>query len=152
MTRQIVMSEEEYEKLNENSVNIFLESRVIELETELEKYKIYKSQLEQESDRLASAATTEPSLDIDYPFEIEDGILTITNPAYFVSFFNWVDQSSIKSADTEVFNYLTNLATSLRLNLCWTSVQELKRYRVDLQKQGLYKIVKIQGAVQLLKL
>jgi len=151
-----ILSDDEYNKLLNQSTNVFQEQRIIELEEELAKYKLYKRNLELDSDKLAQAVTgpiaiMEPNSAI-YPFEIQGNILAITHTEYFVTLYNSTRSSSLTEGDASMYNYLYNLATSLGCELCWSSVQELKKHRTSLQKQGVYKPTKVKGAVQLTKL
>lgn len=151
MKPSYILTEQEYNDLLSSEPNIFLEHRVRELEEELSKYKIYKRNMELDSDRLAEAVT-KPTSDVLYPFEIQSNILHITDIEYFITLFNSTNSTTLTVGDNNLYNYLLTLATSLNLDLCWSTVQELKRYRVSLQKQSLYKPTKVKGIVQLTKI
>lgn len=150
MKPQYILTEQEYNDLINQSSNVFQEQRIIELETELDKYKIYKRSMELDGDQLAQAVVAAPvgPSDIQYPFEIQNDTLRITSNEYFVTLYNAGIATKLSDVDKDLFNYLAEVATNLSTSLCWSTVSQLKRHRVALQ-QELYKPTKVKGAVQL---
>lgn len=148
---QYILTEQEYNDLINQSSNVFQEQRIIELETELDKYKIYKRSMELDGAQLAQAVT-KPN-NITYPFEVQDNVLSVSSTENFVTLFNTLAHehlaAQLKQVDSAVYTYLQNLCNRFGYTNCSTAPTEVKRYRVSLQKQELYKPTKVKGVVQL---
>ena len=153
---QYILTEEEYNDLVNTEPNVFLQQRVHELEDELAKYKLYKRNMEVESDELAQTVLTQDDLTsinpVYTPLIISDNELQITDTAAFVQMYNWVASNGGKSltvADDLLYIELSRLASMFDCTVPFESKSEVKRCRVQLQKDNLISNSIKSGVVKL---
>ena len=138
MIKQIVMSEEEYQKLLEikNKPDILLREtnkKLVDKVEQLEK-QIKQSQYE--------------NIKVDAPYIIEDGILKPGSHHNFVLLYNKISKTqdvykaSLKISDKVVFKELNEWANTYYCESIFKSILDVKKYRQNLVNTGLYRINK----------
>ena len=94
-------------------------------------------------------------INVDSPIMINDGTLHTTSVADFIQMYNTLSNhgncTTIKSADTSVFEYLVQMAEMFACNSFFVDVSALKKYRVSLQTKGLYSNTKKNGLIFMVK-
>ena len=141
MTKQIVLTEEEYQAL------LTVQTKPDELlrETNL----ALKKKLDEAETRLKQGAYD--NIKIETPFRVTNESLCISSPTDFVVMYNSLAKSNLTDSDLSVLSFLKHLAATFNYQVQFTDVSKLKAYRVSLQKKGLYKPIKVSGKCYLEK-
>ena len=141
MTKQIVLTEEEYQAL------LTVQTKPDELlrETNL----ALKKKLDEAETRLKQGAYD--NIKIETPFRVTNESLCISSPTDFVVMYNSLAKSNLTDSDLSALSFLKHLAATFNYEVQFTDVSKLKAYRVSLQKKGLYKPIKVNGKCYLEK-
>ena len=141
MTKQIVLTEEEYQAL------LTVQTKPDELlrETNL----ALKKKLDEAETRLKQGAYD--NIKIETPFRVTNESLCISSPTDFVVMYNSLAKSNLTDSDLSALSFLKHLAATFNYEVQFTDVSKLKAYRVSLQKKGLYKPIKVNGRCYLEK-
>ena len=141
MTKQIVLTEEEYQDLLKvkqspddllRETNLALKKRLDECESKLKQGSF-------------------DNIRIETPFRVTNESLCINSPTDFVIMYNSLAYPSLTESDSAVFSFLKHLSTVFNYKLQFDDASKLKAYRVSLQKKGLYKPIKVNGRCYLQK-
>ena len=141
MTKQIVLTEQEYQDL------LKVQNKPDELlrETNL----ALKKKLDEAETRLKQGAYD--NIKIETPFRVVNESLCISSPTDFVVMYNSLAKSNLTDSDLSALSFLKHLAATFNYEVQFTDVSKLKAYRVSLQKKGLYKPIKVSGKCYLEK-
>ena len=141
MTKQIVLTEEEYQAL------LTVQTKPDELlrETNL----ALKKKLDEAETKLKQGAFD--NVRIETPFRVVNESLCLNTPTDFVVMYNSLAKSNLTDSDLSVLSFLKHLATTFNYQVQFADVSKLKAYRVSLQKKGLYKPIKVSGKCYLEK-
>ena len=141
MTKQIVLTEEEYQAL------LTVQTKPDELlrETNL----ALKKKLDEAETKLKQGAFD--NVRIETPFRVINGALCCLTFTDFVVMYNSLAKSNLTESDLAVFSFLTHVSTVFNYEVHFEDVSKLKAYRVSLQKKGLYKPIKVNGKCYLEK-
>ena len=141
MTKQIVLTEQEYQDL------LTVQTKPDELlrETNL----ALKKKLDEAETRLKQGAYD--NIKIETPFRVTNESLCISSPTDFVVMYNSLAKSNLTDSDLSALSFLKHLAATFNYEVQFTDVSKLKAYRVSLQKKGLYKPIKVSGKCYLEK-
>ena len=141
MTKQIVLTEEEYQAL------LTVQTRPDELlrETNL----ALKKKLDEAETKLKQGAFD--NVRIETPFRVVNESLCLNTPTDFVVMYNSLAKSNLTDSDLSALSFLKHLATTFNYQVQFADVSKLKAYRVSLQKKGLYKPIKVSGKCYLEK-
>ncbi len=141
MTKQIVLTEEEYQAL------LTVQSEPDELlrETNL----ALKKKLDEAETKLKQGAFD--NIRIETPFRVVNESLCLNTPTDFVVMYNSLAKSNLTDSDLSALSFLKHLAATFNYQVQFADVSKLKAYRVSLQKKGLYKPIKVSGKCYLEK-
>ena len=141
MTKQIVLTEEEYQAL------LVIQTKPDELlrETNL----ALKKKLDEAETKLKQGAFD--NVRIETPFRVVNESLCLNTPTDFVVMYNSLARYNLTDSDLSALNFLEHLATTFNYQVQFADVSKLKAYRVSLQKKGLYKPIKVNGKCYLEK-
>ena len=141
MTKQIVLTEEEYQAL------LTVQTKPDELlrETNL----ALKKKLDEAETRLKQGAYD--NIKIETPFRVVNESLCISSPTDFVVMYNSLAKSTLTDSDLSVLSFLKHLSATFNYQVQFKDSSKLKAYRVSLQKKGLYKPIKVSGKCYLEK-
>lgn len=141
MTKQIVLTEEEYQAL------LTVQTKPDELlrETNL----ALKKKLDEAETRLKQGAYD--NIKIETPFRVTNESLCISSPTDFVVMYNSLAKSTLTDSDLSVLSFLKHLSATFNYQVQFKDSSKLKAYRVSLQKKGLYKPIKVSGKCYLEK-
>ena len=141
MTKQIVLTEEEYQALLkvQNKPDDLLRETNLAL----------KKKLDEAETRLKQGAYD--NIKIETPFRVTNESLCISSPTDFVVMYNSLAKSNLTDSDLSALSFLKHLAATFNYEVQFTNVSKLKAYRVSLQKKGLYKPIKVSGKCYLEK-
>ena len=141
MTKQIVLTEEEYQAL------LTVQTKPDELlrETNL----ALKKKLDEAETKLKQGSFD--NIRIETPFRVTNESLCISSPTDFVVMYNSLAKSNLTDSDLSALSFLKHLAATFNYQVQFTDVSKLKAYRVSLQKKGLYKPIKVSGKCYLEK-
>lgn len=141
MTKQIVLTEEEYQAL------LTVQTRPDELLRETNKQ--LKSKLDEAETKLKQGAFD--NIRIETPFRVVNESLCLNTATDFVVMYNSLAKSNLTDSDLSALSFLKHLAATFNYEVQFTDVSKLKAYRVSLQKKGLYKPIKVNGKCYLEK-
>ena len=141
MTKQIVLTEEEYQAL------LVIQTKPDELlrETNL----ALKKKLDEAETKLKQGAFD--NVRIETPFRVVNESLCLNTPTDFVVMYNSLAKSNLTDSDLSALSFLKHLAATFNYQVQFADVSKLKAYRVSLQKKGLYKPIKVNGKCYLEK-
>ena len=141
MTKQIVLTEEEYQAL------LVVQTKPDELlrETNL----ALKKKLDEAETKLKQGAFD--NVRIETPFRVVNESLCLNTPTDFVVMYNSLAKSNLTDSDLSALSFLKHLAATFNYQVQFADVSKLKAYRVSLQKKGLYKPIKVSGKCYLEK-
>ena len=141
MTKQIVLTEEEYQAL------LTVQTRPDELlrETNL----ALKKKLDEAETKLKQGAFD--NIRIETPFRVVNESLCLNTPTDFVVMYNSLAKSNLTDSDLSALSFLKHLAATFNYQVQFADVSKLKAYRVSLQKKRLYKPIKVSGKCYLEK-
>ena len=141
MTKQIVLTEEEYQAL------LTVQTKPDELlrETNL----ALKKKLDEAETKLKQGAFD--NVRIETPFRVVNESLCLNTPTDFVVMYNSLAKSNLTDSDLSALSFLKHLAATFNYQVQFADVSKLKAYRVSLQKKGLYKPIKVSGKCYLEK-
>ena len=141
MTKQIVLTEEEYQAL------LTVQTKPDELlrETNL----ALKKKLDEAETKLKQGAFD--NIRIETPFRVVNESLCLNTPTDFVVMYNSLAKSNLTDSDLSALSFLKHLAATFNYQVQFADVSKLKAYRVSLQKKGLYKQIKVSGKCYLEK-
>ena len=141
MTKQIVLTEEEYQAL------LVIQTKPDELlrETNL----ALKKKLDEAETKLKQGAFD--NVRIETPFRVVNESLCLNTPTDFVVMYNSLAKSNLTDSDLSALSFLKHLAATFNYQVQFADVSKLKAYRVSLQKKGLYKPIKVSGKCYLEK-
>ena len=141
MTKQIVLTEEEYQAL------LTVQTKPDELlrETNL----ALKKKLDEAETRLKQGAYD--NIKIETPFRVTNESLCISSPTDFVVMYNSLAKPTLTDSDLSVLSFLKHLSATFNYQVQFKDSSKLKAYRVSLQKKGLYKPIKVNGKCYLEK-
>lgn len=141
MTKQIVLTEEEYQAL------LVVQTKPDELlrETNL----ALKKKLDEAETKLKQGAFD--NIRIETPFRVVNESLCLNTPTDFVVMYNSLAKSNLTDSDLSALSFLKHLAATFNYQVQFADVSKLKAYRVSLQKKGLYKPIKVSGKCYLEK-
>ena len=141
MTKQIVLTEEEYQAL------LTVQTKPDELlrETNL----ALKKKLDEAETRLKQGAYD--NIKIETPFRVVNESLCISSPTDFVVMYNSLAKPTLTDSDLSVLSFLKHLSATFNYKVQFEDSSKLKAYRVSLQKKGLYKPIKVNGKCYLEK-
>ena len=141
MTKQIVLTEEEYQAL------LTVQTKPDELlrETNL----ALKKKLDEAETKLKQGAFD--NIRIETPFRVVNGALCCLTFTDFVVMYNSLAKSNLTDSDLSTLSFLKRIAATFNYEVQFTDVSKLKAYRVSLQKKGLYKPIKVNGRCHLEK-
>lgn len=141
MTKQIVLTEEEYQAL------LVIQTKPDELlrETNL----ALKKKLDEAETKLKQGAFD--NVRIETPFRVVNESLCLNTPTDFVVMYNSLAKSNLTDSDLSALSFLKHLAATFNYQVQFADVSKLKAYRVSLQKKGLYKPIKVSGRCYLEK-
>ena len=88
---------------------------------------------------------------IETPFRVINGALCCLTFTDFVVMYNSLAKSNLTDSDLSALSFLKHLAATFNYEVQFTDVSKLKAYRVNLQKKGLYKPIKVNGRCYLEK-
>ena len=141
MTKQIVLTEEEYQAL----LTVQTEPDELLRETNL----ALKKKLDEAETKLKQGAFD--NIRIETPFRVVNESLCLNTPTDFVIMYNSLAKSNLTDSDLSALSFLKHLATTFNYQVQFADVSKLKAYRVSLQKKGLYKPIKVSGKCYLEK-
>ena len=141
MTKQIVLTEEEYQAL------LVIQTKPDELlrETNL----ALKKKLDEAETKLKQGAFD--NVRIETPFRVVNESLCLNTPTDFVVMYNSLAKSNLTDSDLSVLSFLKHLSSTFNYQVQFEDISKLKAYRVSLQKKGLYKPIKVNGRCYLEK-
>ena len=141
MTKQIVLTEQEYQDLLkvQNKPDDLLRETNLAL----------KKKLDEAETRLKQGAYD--NIKIETPFRVVNESLCISSSTDFVVMYNSLAKSNLTDSDLSALSFLKHLAATFNYEVQFTDVSKLKAYRVSLQKKGLYKPIKVNGKCYLEK-
>ena len=141
MTKQIVLTEEEYQAL------LVIQTKPDELlrETNL----ALKKKLDEAETKLKQGSFD--NVRIETPFRVVNESLCLNTPTDFVVMYNSLAKSNLTDSDLSALSFLKHLAATFNYQVQFADVSKLKAYRVSLQKKGLYKPIKVSGKCYLEK-
>ena len=141
MTKQIVLTEEEYQAL------LVIQTKPDELlrETNL----ALKKKLDEAETKLKQGAFD--NVRIETPFRVVNESLCLNTPTDFVVMYNSLAKSNLTDSDLSVLSFLKHLSSTFNYQVQFEDISKLKAYRVSLQKKGLYKPIKVSGKCYLEK-
>lgn len=141
MTKQIVLTEQEYQDLLkvQNKPDDLLRETNLAL----------KKKLDEAETKLKQGAFD--NIRIETPFRVVNESLCLNTPTDFVVMYNSLAKSNLTDSDLSALSFLKHLATTFNYQVQFTDVSKLKAYRVSLQKKGLYKPIKVSGRCYLEK-
>ena len=141
MTKQIVLTEEEYQAL----LTVQTEPDELLRETNL----ALKKKLDEAETKLKQGAFD--NVRIETPFRVVNESLCLNTATDFVVMYNSLAKSNLTDSDLSALSFLKHLAATFNYQVQFTDVSKLKAYRVSLQKKGLYKPIKVSGKCYLEK-
>lgn len=141
MTKQIVLTEEEYQAL----LTVQTEPDELLRETNL----ALKKKLDEAETKLKQGAFD--NVRIETPFRVVNESLCLNTPTDFVVMYNSLAKSNLTDSDLSALSFLKHLAATFNYQVQFADVSKLKAYRVSLQKKGLYKPIKVSGKCYLEK-
>jgi len=139
MTRQIVLTEQEYSDLIEHQQKPSdeLRSTCVDLKAKLQACK-----------------SQQPTNHNTGPFRVTDNTLLLSDISDFVVLYNGLsiqhNCTTLRQADMAIYNYLLQLANIFGYNLTFNSQSELKQYRVLLRKRDLVITIKKNECIHLM--
>jgi hypothetical protein len=141
MTKQIVLTEQEYQDLLkvQNKPDDLLRETNLAL----------KKKLDEAETKLKQGAYD--NIKVETPFRVVNESLCINSPTDFVVMYNSLAKSNLTDSDLSVLSFLKHLSATFNYQVQFTDISKLKAYRVSLQKKGLYKPIKVSGKCYLEK-
>ncbi len=133
MTKQIVLTEEEYQAL------LKVQNKPDELlrETNL----ALKKKLDEAETRLKQGAFD--NIKLDSPFIVVNNNLCLRSATDFIVMYNNVADTTLTQSDLVMFNQLTAVANLFNLYCQFDDTKQLKAHRVSLQKKNLCTPIKV---------
>ncbi len=133
MTKQIVLTEEEYQDL------LKVQNKPDELlrETNL----ALKKKLDEAETRLKQGAFD--NIKLDSPFIVVNNNLCLRSATDFIVMYNNVADTTLTQSDLVMFNQLTAVANLFNLYCQFDDTKQLKAHRVSLQKKNLCTPIKV---------
>ena len=141
MTKQIVLTEQEYQDL------LKVQNKPDELlrETNL----ALKKKLDEAETKLKQGAFD--NIRIETPFRVVNEALCCHTFTDFVVMYNSLAKPTLTDSDLSVLSFLKHLSATFNYQVQFEDISKLKAYRVSLQKKGLYKPIKVSGRCYLEK-
>ena len=135
MTKQIVLTEEEYQAL------LTVQTKPDELlrETNL----ALKKKLDEAEAKLKQGSFN--NIKLDSPFIVVNNKLCLRSATDFIVMYNNIADTTLTQSDLVMFNQLTYTAQFFNLDCQFDDTKQLKAHRVSLQKKNLCTPIKVDG-------